>query len=116
MGIAWLIGINWIRNSKRFVFIIKDGSEGGGIEVVELAFLGGDDECDDPQSSEEQGGGDHEVDDGHQMSSEVAGLAVVFFPARMQMATTVSELIGIRIAAMRALMTPVIARVAAMVL
>ena len=93
--------------------VVEYGTQGWGVEIVELALFGGDDERANAEGGEQEGGGDHEVDHGHQRGSGVR-VGLMRFPARVQIATTVSELIGIRIAAINALINPIIARDAAM--
>ena len=95
--------------------VVEYGTQGGGVQIVELAFFGGDDERGYAEGGEQECGGDHEVDHGHQRGSGVR-VGLMRFPARVQIATTVSELIGIRIAAISALISPIIARDAARVL
>jgi len=112
--VFFFFGVGW-----GFV-VVEDCSEGWGVEVVELAIFGGDDEGGDAEGGQAEGDWDHDVDDGHFYADSMGVLVdlvgVIFLPARVQRATTVSELRGMMMAAMRAEMSPAMARDATTVL
>jgi len=91
------------------VVIIEHGPDGGRVEIVELSSLCSDNESRDAQSGEQDSGWDHDEDHRHQPPP-------FRFQGLVASATTLSELSGMMTAAIRALMSPIIASVAATLL
>lgn len=93
------------------IYIIIKHSPGWSFQIVELTTPDLDDERNHGDDRENQGDGQREIDDAH--------LGLPFFgyePAVKDIATTVRELIGIRIAATSGFIKPTVANEAARVL
>lgn len=90
------------RRAPRCVGIVEDHPDCGGIEVVELTTARGLDERDDRERPEGQSDGNGEEQDAHATGA--------FQRVSRDEPTTLSELIGMRTAAMSGLMIPVAAR------